>query len=291
MGAVAYITELANSITIGNELATLASPALVKGTIGMNHMYVEDLPTQSNVKKFRKLGSLVGATLAEATALAVDANGELTDTAISATAAKAVVVSGLSVETQRFGTIDLERVGREQFAALARYIDDDWLSQFTNLATGVTSSSVMTIDDIAQGQLSIYNSKIPNQEVPLSVILGPRAVYNIKKEMIQSGAAAFANSAMLSIFNGQGIAANGRVGSVAGIGDIYQTTGFGTSGGDDIQAIVHPMWCHAGMFDSSPTSWLQNKGSEGFFTELASYYFWDVIEWNDLGGVKLLSDT
>jgi len=288
---VANITELANSNTIGNALSAVASPAFVKGTIAMNHLTAEDLPVQTNVKKFRKNGSLTAATLAEAEAQAVNANGELTDTAATCTAAKAMVVSGLSVEEQKFGTIDLARVGNEQFSAIARFVDDDWLSQFSNLSNVVTSTSVMTIDDIMQGQLGIYNQKTPNQEMPLSIVLGPRAVYNIKKEIIQSGAAAFANTAMLGIFNGANVQPNGFIGSITGVGDVYQTTGFATTGGDDVQAIVHPMWAHCGIFDTAPVSWITNRGAEGFYTEVASYYFWDIAEWNDEAGSALRSDT
>jgi len=288
---VANVTELANSNTIGNALSAVASPAFVKGTIAMNHLMAEDLPQLTNVKKFRKNGSVTAAIVAEATANAIDANGELTDSAATCTAAKAVVVSGLSVEEQKFGTIDLTRIGNEQFNAIARYVDDDWLSQFSNLSTVITSTAVMTIDDIMQGQLAIYNAKCPNQEVPLSIILGPKAVYNIKKEIIQSGAAAFSNSAMLGVFGGQPVQANGLVGSITGVGDVYQTTGFATGGGDDTQAIVHPMWAHCGIFDTAPVSWLSNKGSEGFYTEVASYYFYDIAEWNDGAGAALKSDT
>lgn len=291
MPAVANITELANSNTIGNALSAVASPAFVKGTIAMNHLTAEDLPVQTNVKKFRKNGSLTAAIVAEATAQAVDANGELTDSAATCTAAKAIVVSGLSVEEQKFGTIDLARIGTEQFSAIARYVDDDWLSQFSNLSTVVTSTSVMTIDDVMQGQLAIYNAKCPNQEMALSIILAPKAVYNLKKEIIQSGAAAFANTAMLGIFNGQPVQANGFVGSITGVGDVYQTTGFATGGGDDTQAIVHPMWAHCGIFDTAPVSWISNKGSEGFYTEVASYYFYDIAEWNDGAGAALKSDS
>ena len=288
---VANITELSNSNTIGNALSAIASPAFVKGTIAMNHLTAEDLPVNTNVKRFRKNGSLTAATLAEAEAQAVNANGELTDTGVNATAAKAMVVSGLSVEEQKFGTIDLARVGNEQFAAIARFVDDDWLSQFSNLATVTTSTSVMTIDDIMLGQLAIYNAKVPNAEMALSIILAPKAVYAIKKEIIQSGSAAFGNTAMLGVFNGSPIQPNGFVGSITGVGDVYQTTGFATTGGDDVQAIVHPMWCHAGIFDTAPVSWVANKGSEGFYTEVASYYFYDIIEWNDGAGAALRSDS
>jgi len=289
--AVANITEFSNSITIGNALSAVSSPAFVKGTVGMNLMYTEDLPSQTNVKKFRKNGSLTAASLAESTALAVDANGELTDTSISATAAKVAVSSGVSIEEQKFGTIDMQRVGDEQFAAIARFVDNDFLSMASGLSNTVTATSVMTIDDLMTAQMTIYNGNCPNPEVPLAAVLGPRAVYNVKKEIVQSGGAHWSNPAQLGIFQGAPVKANGLIGSLPGGIDVYQTTGFATGGGDDSQMVIHPMWCLAGIFDSAPTSWIINKGSEGVYTEIVSHYFYDIIEWNDAAGVLVKSDT
>lgn len=291
MGAVANITELSNSNTIGNALSAIGSPALVKGVLGLNLMYTENLPEKTNVKKFMKFGSLTAASLAESTALQPDANGELTDSSVSATAAKIAVSSGLSVEEEKFGMIDLARIANEQFSAIARAVDNDFIGMAAGLATTQTAASVMTIDDIMIGQLSIYNSNVPNQEVTLAAVLGPRAVYNVKKEIIQSGAAAWSNPAQLNIFQGAPVKANGFVGNIPGVCDVYQTTGFATTGGDDQQMIIHPQWCLAGMFDSAPVSWVERKGPEGLYTSVISYLFYDVIEWNDLAGVMLRSDT
>lgn len=288
---VSNLTEVSNSVIVGNLLSSIGSPALVKGQVGMNLMYTENLPVGTNVKKFVKYGSLTGAIVAESTAQAADANGELTDTSVTATAAKCVVVSGLTVEAEAFSNIDLARLATEQFAGIARYVDNDFLSMASGLATSVTAATVLTVDDIMQGQFNIYNSNCPNQEVPLAVVIGPRAGYNIKKDIIQSGGSAWANPAMLQVFNESPIQPNGRLGSIPGVGDIYQTTGFATGGGDDTQMIIHPMWCIAGMFAPAPVTWVKQKGAEGFYTEVASYYFYDIIEWNDLCGCALKSDT
>lgn len=292
MGAVAFVTEQGNKVTIGNEISAIAAPAFVKANIGMNHMAIEDLPSQALTKKLRKDGSMtVAGLLVESTALALAATSELTETSVTATAAKAAIVSGVSVESERFGGYDVASITEAQYAAIARYVDNDWLGLFGSLSVTQTCASVATIDDLLQAQLAIYNANCPNQEVTLSGILGPRAVYNLKKEIIQSGAAAWANPNTVSLLRDNKIQANRFIGSVPGVCDVYQTTGFGTSGGDDVQALVHPMWAHAGMFDSAPSTWLTNKGSEGFYREAASYYFYDVLEYNDLAGVGFLSDT
>lgn len=290
MGAVANITEFSNSITIGNALSKVASPALVKSTCMMNLIYTESLPMGTMTIKFVKNGALTAATLAESTALAPDANGELTDSSVTATIAKCAVVSGLSVEGETFGNITLDRIAEEQGAAIGRFVDNDAISLFTGLSTVVTSAATLTIDDLMLGQFNIYNSNCPNQEIMLQTVLHPKAHYAIKKELIQSGATVWQNPAFISLLNGTP-KANCYVGTLPGIADVYATTGQQTSGGNTADAIFHPMWCLAGAFAPQPVTWLKQKGAEGFYTEAASYYFYDVLEWNDACGVELLSLT
>lgn len=290
MAPVSNITEFGNSVHVTDVVSRLMAPAFVKTNQTMNLIYTEELPVGTMTKLFGKKGSLTAAALVESTALAVDSNGELTDTSVSSTVAKVAVSSGLSIEGETFGSIDLNRISEEQGAAIGRYVDDDLIGLFSGLSVGVTSTTVMTVDDLMLGQYSIDSSKCPNPEVMLQAVLGARAVYNLRKEMIQSGASAWTNQTMLNVLMGQP-QRNGYVGSIPGIADVYRNFGFGTTGGDDIQGIFHPMWCFAGQFAAGPSSWITRKGSEGIYTECVSWYFYDVFEWNDLAGVKLRSDT
>lgn len=289
MGAVSSITEFGNSVNVTDVLAAGISPALVKSTCMMGLMYTEGLPQGTMTSKLRKRGVLTAASLAESTPLAPDANGELTDTSVSATIAKCAVVSGISVEQETFGSITPDRIAEEHGAAIGRFVDNDALSLFSGLSTSVTSTSVLTIDDVMLGQFNIFNSECPNKEVPLKAVLSHRGHYNIKKEIVQSGASVWTNQAFLDILAGAP-QANCYVGSLGSI-DFYATSGHATSSGDTVQAIFHPMWCFAGFFAPSPMTWVSEKGSEGFYKEFASYFFYDILEWNDLCGVKLLSDT
>lgn len=290
MAAVANVTEVSNAITLGNLLSAKSSPALVKSAVGLGSLYREDLPTNTNVVKFVKEGSLTSASLVESTALAADANGEFTQTSVSATAAKIAVSSALSLEAERFTSLTVQKLADEQGAAIGRGVSNDYIGNAANLATTVTSTTVMTVDDLYLGQYNIFNSNCPNQEVLLHAFLGPKAFLNIKRELIQSGASAWTNPNMLSVLQGLPTQA-GYMGTIPGLADFFQTTGFATTGGDDQQMIVHPMWCLAGIFDSAPTTWFRQNGPEGFFTSVASAYLYDIIEWNDLAGVMLRSDT
>ncbi len=289
MAAVSNITELANSIHPTDVVSSVQSPALVKNNCMMNLMTVDDLPKGTMTKIFPKKGTLTAAALAESTALAPDSNGELTDTSVTATIAKCVVSSGISVEDLEFGTIDDARVVEEQGKAIARFVDNDALGLFSGFSTAVTSTSIMTIDDIMQGQYSIYASECPEKEIPLAVVLSHKGHYNVKKEIIQSGAAVWSNPTYLSILGGAP-EANCFVGSLSNM-DFYATSGHATSGGDTVQGVFHPKWALVGSFAPAPQTWSRDNGREGLFREHVSFYFYDVLEFNDLCGVKLLSDT
>jgi hypothetical protein len=289
VGAVNNITEYGNAITYPKVLSDLMAPAFVKATCMMNLIHAEDLPALSMVKQFTKDGSLTAATLAQSTALAIDSNGELTRTAVDATASKCAVSSGISVEALRFSDIDLDTIATRQASAIARFVDNDALSLLGGFSTAVTSVAGLTIDDIQLGQYNIYNSECPNKEVPLAVVIAHKGHYEIKKEIQSSGASAWTSQAMLGILQARP-QANCYAGSLPNL-DFYATSGFGTSGGDNQQGIFHPMWALAGMFDTAPVLVTNMKGSEGLYQEAVSYYFYDIVEWNDAAGVNLNSNT
>src|SRR5262249_2017493 len=155
------------------------------------------------------------------------------DSSVSCTIAKCAVVTGHSVEASTFGSITADRIAEEHGSAIARFVDNDVLGLASGLSVGVTSATVMTIDDVMLGQFNIFNSECPNKEVPLKCINTPRGYYNIKKEIIQSGASVWTNQSFLSILGGAP-QNNGYVGSMGNI-DFYSTTGQATSGGDTVQ--------------------------------------------------------
>lgn len=292
MGAVAYVTEAGNSVTKGNLIAGTVAPPFVKSAVGLNSVARENLPGKgdSATKKWLKDGSLTAAALAEATALAIDANGEFTQTSSTTTASKVAVVSGLSVEADRFGNIDVAKLSKAAGAAIGRYVSNDIISLATGFTQSVVCNSIATVDDLFLALFSIHNSNCPNPEVLPHWIASPRSVMNIKKEQYQSGASAYNNPAMLDVLMGLPTDA-GFVGEIPGLCQVYQTTGHQTTGGDDRMPFMHPMWAACGIFDSAPEVWIAKKGSEGFFTEVASFFLYDVAEWNDLAGVEVRADT
>jgi len=261
----------------------------------MFNMYSEEVPAETNVKRFEKSGSLTASPHTEATAFALSANGELTDTYVDATAAAIACVSARSIHLQRFGGAkgSIGRFLDEQGKAIARYVDNDALSLFASVSATVTSTAGATFDDLYLGQYTIFNGNCPDLNLNLRYIASPRALQQLKVVAQAAGAAAFANDIMLGIFseNGGKPLPNGYMGVICPGIEAYQTTGFQTTGGDTQHGLVHPIWGLAGIFDSSIIVRNAEKISEGFYDEVGSVYFYDVIEYHAAACVQMKSDT
>lgn len=291
MAAVPNLTEVSNSsqtVTYGKIARDLIAPAFVKSTTMTNLMKVVSVGS-SPTKTFYKEGTLTAALAAESNPVPINANGELTRSNITSTAAKAVVSSGITVEAERFTDLDLPTVANAQGSAIGRYVDNDALSMFGSLSQVVTAAAGLTIDDIMLAELAIRQAEVPNKEVPLAVVLAHKGYYNIKKEIMQSGATVWGNPQFVDLIQGPA-QPNNFVGSLPGL-NFYSTSGHATSGGDNIQAVFHPLWTFVAQLDDAPTLASAFKGTEGLYTEAVTYYFYDIAEWNDVAGVQLLSDT
>lgn len=292
MSPVAYVTELGNTVQ-GSLLSKIISPAFVKGAVGVNSIARDNLPGkgQGNTKKIVKEGSIsVTNPQAESEPLAIGSGAEYTETSVTLTAAKACVVSGISLEQERFGTLTEDKMMELATQAVGRAVSNDIIGMASGFSNGVTASSVLTLQDLYTGQFTIFNSNTPNQEVPLHFIGSPRAISKIKTEMATTGATPWVNESLLDILVNLP-ATGGYMGSIPGLCDAYQTTGHATTGGDDQMPLMHPMWALAGMFDALPEFWIQKRGAEGFYTEVAAAYFYDVVEVNDAAGVNVRADT
>ena len=290
MSAVSYVTERANAVNVTDVIAAGVAPAFVKANCMMALMHTENLPAGTMTAKLTKKGSLtIAGALVEATALALASGAELTDTSSDATIAKAAIVSGVSVEAEQFGNINTARVAEEQGAAFGRYVDNDALSLFGGFSQSVTATSILTLDDILTAQATIFASEVPNKEVSLKFVTHHKGGMNLRKELVTSSASIWTNPAFVEVLAGKP-QTNCFIGSVLGM-DFYQTSGHSTSGGDTVQGLFHPMWALAGFFAPAPVITPLFKGSEGFYTEVAGYYFYDVLEYCDLAGCKVLSDT
>lgn len=291
MGAVANVTVLGDTSTVSRTLSAIMSPEFKKEVVFVPLIYSEDMPNgqATNVKGFRRQGAMTATNVvAEATAQGIHAPRQ--DTAVNATAAKVVRVDGISVENQKFGQVSLDSYALSQGRAIGRAVDDTGLALFSSITNQVDAAGDLTLDHLDEGQFNIFASEVPMSGKNLVSVLGARGFKNIKADVRQSGGAALSNERFLSIFNGPP-QINGYIGSVPGI-DLYAVqAGLGTTGGKNIQAIFHPDWAFAGIFDPSVSVWVNEKGSEGLYWEMVSYYFFSIVLWNDAAACELLSNT
>jgi hypothetical protein len=293
MGAVANVTTRANTYTVNRVLSNIAAPEFAKNVVFVPLIYAEEMPNgrSTNVKGFRRQGtvnesSAVTSALAEANPQALQAPRE--DTVVDATAAKAVRVTGVSIENQKFSDQNLESYAQSSARAIARAVDNQGLALFSTVTNQVDVGGNLTIDALDDGQILILAGDVPNVSRNLTFMGGLKAMRSLKGEVRDSGGGAFTNPFMLSILQGLP-QENGYYGTLPGYDLYYTSSGLTDVGGQDSQCLFHREWAFAGMFDPSISLWLDNKGSEGFYTELASYYFWAIVLWNPAAACEVLS--
>lgn len=292
MSPVANVTELGNTVQ-GALLSSIVSPAFVKEAVGLNSLARDNMPGkgQGNVKKVVKEGSItVTNPHAESEPLAIGSNGEYTETSVNLTAAKACVVTGISLEQERFGTLTEDKLMELASQAVGRAVSNDIIGLAAGFSNGVTASAHLTIADLYTALFTMQNTNLPDLATLPHFIGSHRAVNKIKGEMASTGATPYVNPGLLDILVNLP-ATGGYMGTIPGLCEVYQTSGHATTGGDDQMPFMHPTLALAGMFDSAPTFWMSKKGSEGFYTEIAAAYFYDAAEINDGAGVNVRADT
>lgn len=288
--------DLADTVTIGNAISAMISPAFKQAAICLNLVHAETCPDNTNVIKFRKSGSLVAEAVAEgAVYLPTDANSDINDTSVTATATKVMVSSPISREAQRFGAgaAAFPRVAAEQGRALGRKFDADFLALISSLTNNVTASTTLDTDSLLTAQYNIYNSLTPPG--PLVALLHFKGVLELQKLVVNAGAAVWTNAYSLPLVSGVP-AANNFKGNFLGI-DVYQTTGFGTTGGDNIQVVFNPEYAFCAALGGNVQTEIYYTGNgvasqvPGVSDVVQSYMYYDVKIYNDTAACKLRSDS
>lgn len=280
-------TELANFATKTDDISDGVSAALVKHNVFVPLIYKEDLPEGTATKEARKGGSLTSEAVAESGSYSFSGSSEYTETSVTATAAKEVVISKVTVEALRFSGSDPQKVIDEQAMAIARGLDDDGLALSTGASSSVTATDILTVDDILEAIWTVRAARGGNEK--LVGLFDAKGLKEAVKELFNSGAAAMAQPGLTTLL-GDGIAENGYVGDLPGCA-LYHADGLPTSGGDDVAMVFNPNIAFFGMYDTGVNTMSAWKGSEGLYWEITSYIFSKVVEWNDAAICKVLSDT
>jgi hypothetical protein len=290
-------TEYSNIVKVAAVISDGVTPALVDRIVVAPLIRYEPLPVgQSNAKLFRKDGNLTAEEVNESTVHTVDAAGqELTQTSVTATAVKLCSNCILSVEAQTFTSVTLADISRKIAEAIARDWDDEILALFSGFTGNtVTSTSVLTINDILEAVYKIRAASYGVSGGQLKGVFDFKGIFEIQKELTASSAAHLGVPGQIELLAGIQ-APNGYVGSKAGV-DFYQTSGLPTSGSDDVALVFDPQMAFGAMAAAAPVvnvNWLGGAGSAqgGYSHEVSGYFFCDVIEWNDACGCAVNSDT
>lgn len=285
------ITGIAHPTDVYSDAITAA---LVQQVVCVPLIYKEDLPENTTIKYVKKNGYLTSTTSAEAEVSSYSTNSAWTTTGIAITAIKDVCSSFVSVEALQFGRVDPALIAREQAAALGRRLDLEILALFPGLTNLVDAISTMTVDDVLD---AAYNVRVYCKQATkrkLTAVLGIKAVHEIEKEIVKSGASVYTIPGQITLLGGanNGNPANGYFGELPGV-EVFGTTGHSTSGGDDIQAVFDRDITFAGIYAPSVKTFVieTGQGNPSFGVEVSSYLFHGVSEWNDYGGCELHSDS
>ena len=285
---------LSNFVTIGNAVSSLISPAFVNATQFWPLVYKQLCPGSTNLVKFRKSGSLVAEAIAEAAAYTFSANSVIADTSVTSTVTKKMVANRLTVEAARFGSdvgADASRIAAEMGRALGRLFDADAKALSVGFSTLVTATTVLTKDTLLDALYNLYNGMKGGWSGKAVFVGDYKGVNEIRKELSSITASAFANKELLGVFD-MPTTTNQYAGNFAGI-DVYQTDGFATTGGDDRAMLFDPAYAMATGIDKEGITVTVQAPFTGtnMTTEFAAYAMWNLVEWNDLAGIEVRSDT
>lgn len=271
-------------------------PALINGVVVMPLIYKTDLPNNTTVKYVQKAGYLTAASSDVAENGAHTTFSQMTRTGVSITVGKTVVSSLVTVEALQFGSISQQDLSNEQGAALARKLDSKVTDLFDNFTNGVTSASVLTLDDLIDADYTVVNALYGNPTAPRVFVGSAKQIKELQAEMAASAASQFTIPAQIQLLGGIGasVSPQGYVGSYQGI-NCFRAFGLPTSAGDTVGLLFDPSQAFAGMYAASPQVMIipvGTKATSGSFSyEVSSFIFNGVSEWRDEAGCMVKSDT
>lgn len=283
-------TELSNIAHQTDVISDGISAALLQDIVVVPQIRSEDLPSGTATKLFRKNGSLVAQSLAESSTYSYSANSELTQTTVSVTATKIVVVSKFSVEAQTFSGLDIAGIIAEQGPALARLLDDNVLALFSGFTsnTAPDTGSALTVEGLMEGAYRVAAAGARRVGRNLTAIVEHKGAFEIKKQLVQSGASVFAQPEMATLVRGVE-QPNGYQGSLPGM-DVFSTDGIPVTSSNDDNLVFNPDIAFAAMY--GPVVTMAPIWDPTLFAWIiSSYVFSGVAEWNDAAACRVNADS
>ena len=283
-------TEIANISHQTDVLSDATSAALVQKVVALPLIHMEDIAEGvSNVKLFQKDGSLSADEDAESTAYSFGAGSEFTMTEVSSTATRFNVASKLTLEALKFTQLTIGKIAQEQSKAIKRDLEGEVLALTSGFSNQVTSTAGMTVADILDGIYTVRSSTAGVSELPYVGWLDYKAINELIKFIMSSGASCYSQESQTSLLRGVS-SSNGWRGNLPGVA-LYELSGLPTDSGDDVGLIYDPNLAFgAQIADSIGISIKQPEAASPWF-EAYSWTFFDVVEWNDAAGCGMKSDS
>jgi hypothetical protein len=283
---------LAKIATPTDVVSDAISRALVDKVVLVPFVFAEDLPVGTPIKQARKdsaLGSAV--TRAEATAHTLAENVDnFTQSKVQLTTAKSVIASQITVEAIQFGEVSDEQIISKQSNSIARALDAAIKALAAGFTGSVDAGAAMTAEALLEAVMLISAGNAAEDNSPCVAALTPKQVFQIQKQLIQSGATAWSNIQMLSLLQTLE-QPNGYAGSLPGGVDVYRVNGLPTNAGKTRAMVFNPALAFFGVYGTVQVWRSGLTAANGLCNEIGSYVFNQVAEWNDAAGKMVESTT
>lgn len=282
--------KLANISTPTDMISGEISRALTDKIVCLPHVHASELPVGTPIKKARKDDALgVGVVVSEAGDYTYSSNSEFTQTSVDLTSAKTVIASKISVESKQFAGVTDGDIIMKQANALFRTLDNSVKALASGFSQSVDAGATMLAESLLEAVMLISAGNAADDNSSVVALLTPKQIFQIQKQLIQSGASAWSNLSNLSLLETLE-QPNGYAGSLPGGIDVYRVNGLPTGGGDTSAMVINPALAIYGIYGSIEVE-RDAPNSAGLCTEITSYLFNQVAEYNDPAGVEVLSDT
>lgn len=270
------------------------SAAIMPGLVAAFNM---DGETNSRAKQLPKSGTITASVVAESAAATAQT---LTDTAVTLTLQKAVVVTKPTKEAMMFAQ---QGTNVSRHAALAAQacgvkFDADALALFTGFSQGVDCTSSATVALMQQAAYLVRAGNIPPDRIVC--VTHYKQMYQLGND-IRTSTGAFYGNPDAPVAN-EATAGNsprrGFKGVAFGI-ELYETglTTIDTAPtpDDNVGAVFAPNWAIAALFPTgnAPSFETEIDGSVGFLesvTHIKTSMWYQLAEYNDTAGVRLFGE-
>lgn len=286
--------KLANMKTPTDVISAAISRALVSKIVCLPHVYAEDLPVGTVTKLARKDDALgLADVVAEVDNYTYSSASDFSQTSVSLTVANTVIASKLSVQAETFTEANDQMIIAKQANSLQRTLDANIKTLASGFTAGITATSVLTVEDLMDAAYTIRAAHAGPQGGQRCVaFIDFKGRNEITKQLIQTGASAFTNLEMLSLLTGLNAdKLNGYCGNIPGI-DVYEAADLPTASGATkrVSLVFNPELAFFGMYGGIQVL-RKAPDSQGLYTELTSYVFSQVAEWNDGAGCRVVSNV